>query len=101
MLGCAQMVPMLYFQLNNVPMFKGGYMITNVEHNITRGGMKTSFTGVRIARNTFNMDNNGLNLNQMVSDITIPNDGSAQRTIKTNASGLVYATGQAADTTAN
>ena len=99
MLGCAQMVPMLYFQLNNVPMFKGGYMITNVEHNITRGGMKTSFTGVRIARNTFNMDNNGLNLNQMVSDITIPNDGSAQRTIKTNASGLVYATGQAADTT--
>ena len=99
MLGCAQMVPMLYFQLNNVPMFKGGYMITNVEHNITRGGMKTSFTGVRIARNTFNMDNNGLNLNQMVSDITIPNDGSAQRTIKTNESGLVYATGQAADTT--
>ena len=54
MLGCAQLMPMMYFQLNNVPMFKGGYQIISVEHNIKSGEMTTSFTGVRINRHHFN-----------------------------------------------
>lgn len=50
MLGCAQILPLMYFQLNNIPLFRGVYMITKVEHSIAPGDMTTSFTGVRIAR---------------------------------------------------
>lgn len=51
MLGCANIMPMMYFQLNNIPMFRGGYMITNVEHHIKAGNFTTTFTGVRISKN--------------------------------------------------
>lgn len=51
MLGCANIMPMMYFQLNNIPMFRGGYMITNVEHHIRAGNFTTTFTGVRISKN--------------------------------------------------
>lgn len=51
MLGCASIMPMMYFQLNNIPMFRGGYMITNVEHHIKAGNFTTTFTGVRISKN--------------------------------------------------
>lgn len=50
MFGCAQILPLMYFQLNNIPLFRGVYMITKVEHTISPGDMTTSFTGVRIAR---------------------------------------------------
>lgn len=62
MLGCANIVPMMYFQLNNIPMFRGAYMITKVEHNIQNNTMITKFTGTRMSRyfipynkNVFNM----------------------------------------------
>ncbi|NJO63477.1 MAG: hypothetical protein HC836_36365 [Richelia sp. RM2_1_2] len=42
--------PMQYFQIENVPMFRGAYMILSVEHSITANHMKTSFEGVRIAK---------------------------------------------------
>jgi hypothetical protein len=48
MMGCAQILPLMHFQLNNIPMFRGAYQIINVEHNITPGDMTTSFKGVRI-----------------------------------------------------
>ena len=51
MMGCANIMPMMYFQLNNIPMFRGAYMITNVEHHIKPGDFTTRFTGVRIAKN--------------------------------------------------
>ena len=47
MLGCINIMPMMYFQLNNVPMFKGVYMITKVEHSIQNNTMTTKFTGTR------------------------------------------------------
>lgn len=47
MMGNAQITPMMYFQLNNIPMFRGAYMIIKVEHNIKSGSMTTKFTGVR------------------------------------------------------
>lgn len=63
MMGCANIMPMMCFYLNNIPMFKGLYMITKVSHNITPGNMTTSFTGVKVAkyktkyiRNVFNFD---------------------------------------------
>jgi hypothetical protein len=47
MMGCAQIQPMMYFQLNNVYLFTGSYMIFKIEHDITPGKMKTKFTGIK------------------------------------------------------
>lgn len=55
MLGNAQIMPVTYFQLNNIPMFKGGYFIVSVEHNINNNGMTTVLTGVRMNRNRFDL----------------------------------------------
>ena len=48
MMGNAMIQPMMYFQLDNIPMFHGAYMITRVKHNIQPNHMSTNFTGVRI-----------------------------------------------------
>lgn len=66
MMGCAQIMPLMYFQLNNIPMFRGAYMIINVEHNITPGNMTTSFKGVRINKNKIPMIKNLINLNSIL-----------------------------------
>lgn len=50
MMGDAQITPLMYFQLNNIAMWKGAYLITEVSHNITSQGMTTIFKGVRQAR---------------------------------------------------
>lgn len=50
MMGDAQITPLMYFQLNNIPMWKGAYLITTVQHNISVNGMETTFIGVRQAR---------------------------------------------------
>ena len=52
MMGDAQITPLMYFQLNNIPMWKGAYIITSVHHDISVHGMETVFTGVRQARPT-------------------------------------------------
>jgi hypothetical protein len=48
MMGNAMMQPMMYFQLDNIPMFHGAYMVTRVRHSIKPNHMSTNFTGVRI-----------------------------------------------------
>ena len=50
MMGCMNIMPLMYFQLNNIPLFRGAYMITNVSHSITQGNIVTSFSGVRVSR---------------------------------------------------
>lgn len=50
MMGNAQIQPLMYFQLMNVPMFRGTYMIIKVEHNITQGNMTTVFTGMKMSK---------------------------------------------------
>ena len=50
MMGCAQIQPMMYFQLNNIPMWNGAYMIFKVKHSIKPGAMVTNFTGMRMAK---------------------------------------------------
>jgi len=47
MMGCAQIQPLMYFQLFNVYLFTGAYMIFKMSHNITPGRMVTRFTGIR------------------------------------------------------
>lgn len=49
MMGCAWVQPLMYFVLNNVPMFRGTYMVINVTHSIHQGEMITKFRGVRMA----------------------------------------------------
>ena len=51
MMGNAMITPLMYFQLNNIPMFRGAYMVIKVEHNISQGNMTTVFTGVRMSKN--------------------------------------------------
>lgn len=51
MLGCAQVQPLMYFQLLNIPMFRGTYIITKVSHHLSPGNMITRFTGVKLSKN--------------------------------------------------
>jgi len=46
-LGCMNIQPLMYFDLQNVPFFKGAYLITNVNHSITPNHMTTNFQGLR------------------------------------------------------
>lgn len=46
-LGCMNIQPLMYFDLQNVPFFNGAYMITSVSHNISPNHMTTNFQGVR------------------------------------------------------
>jgi hypothetical protein len=39
--------PLQYFELSNIPMFYGTYLITEVSHNIKPHHIETNFTGVR------------------------------------------------------
>ena len=67
MMGCANIMPLMYFQLNNIPMFRGLYMIINVEHHIKAGDMTTKFTGVRVSRYSM-PDVNGIAMNSSIFD---------------------------------
>ena len=49
-LGNAMIQPTQYFQLDNIPMFSGAYLILSVEHNIVPNHMTTSFTGTKILK---------------------------------------------------
>ena len=50
MMGNAQIMPLTYFQLNNIPLFRGTYLIIKIEHHIKAGDMTTVFTGVRMSK---------------------------------------------------
>jgi len=51
MMGDAQIQPLMYFQLMNIPMWSGVYMIFNVTHTISAGTMTTRFKGMKLSRN--------------------------------------------------
>lgn len=50
MLGDAMIQPTQYFQLENIPIFSGAYVILSVEHNIVPNFMTTSFNGVKVTK---------------------------------------------------
>ena len=50
MMGNVTIQPMMYFQLTNIPMFRGAYLIYNTSHSITAHNMKTTFKGNRIKK---------------------------------------------------
>jgi GH25 family lysozyme M1 (1,4-beta-N-acetylmuramidase) len=49
-LGNAMIQPTQYFQLENIPLFNGAYLILTVEHNITANKMTTSFSGTKLLK---------------------------------------------------
>ena len=49
-LGNAMIQPTQYFQLENVPLFSGAYIILSVDHIIEPNKMTTSFSGTKILR---------------------------------------------------
>ena len=71
-MGNVQIMPLMFFQLNNIPMWKGGYQIKKVSHEITAGNFVTKFAGVRINRNAipigsdlaFTLKNTGEEINE-------------------------------------
>lgn len=50
MLGSAWVQPLMYFELLNIPMFKGAYQIKKVSHTLVPGNMITTITGVKQSR---------------------------------------------------
>jgi hypothetical protein len=47
MMGNALIQPTMYFNVRNIPMFSGPYMITSVKHRISENGFDTTFEGIR------------------------------------------------------
>ena len=50
MLGNMMIQPTQYFQLENIPIFNGAYMILEVNHNFTANHATTNFSGVKILK---------------------------------------------------
>lgn len=65
MLGCMNIMPMMYFQLNNVPLFRGAYMIHTVQHQIKAGQMTTTFIGNRVSKHTIGFNQDVFNVNSI------------------------------------
>lgn len=51
MMGNAQIMPLMYFQLTNVPMFRGTYMVVSVNHSVQPGKMVTKIKGFKMSKN--------------------------------------------------
>lgn len=75
MMGCMQIMPLMYFQLNSIPMFNGAYVIIKVKHNITPGNISTSFTGVRMSKNTMKFNEKVFEL-ETILNTNLPQIGS-------------------------
>lgn len=50
MLGDMQITPLMYFELFNIPMFRGVYMIFSVKHSMKHGNMTTHVKGMRMSK---------------------------------------------------
>ena len=87
MMGNMQIMPLMYFQLNNIPLWKGAYMIIKVNHNITAGNIVTHFDGVRQNRNAIPMADGAVITSKNPGDETIGGDNRPTESI--NGDGFV------------
>ena len=74
MMGNMQIMPLMYFQLNNIPLWKGAYMIIKVNHSITAGNIMTHFDGVRQNRNAIPMADGAVMTSKNPGDEAIGGD---------------------------
>lgn len=69
-MGNTQILPLMYFQLNNIPFWKGAYMIKKVTHNITAGNMNTTFEGIRVNRYAIPISDGAVIISKKTGDET-------------------------------
>ena len=69
-MGNTQILPLMYFQLNNIPFWKGAYMIKKVAHNITAGNMNTTFEGIRVNRYAIPISDGAVIISKKTGDET-------------------------------
>lgn len=79
MMGCMYITPLMYFQLNNVPMFRGAYIITNVHHRITPNDFSTTFSGVRVSKYKIPINTDVISVTSLLRTRGVPqnNNGSS------------------------
>lgn len=107
MMGNAQIQPLMYFQLLNVPMWRGTYMIFNVTHTMKPGDMTTHVKAMKLSNRAVPYSNAWFtkNLNYKPSELEaylacfdqIANGGvtaSNNGTTATDASGLMISGGK-------
>ena len=91
MMGNIQIMPLMYFQLNNVSMWHGAYMIISVEHNIEPGNMTTKFTGVRVNTNSIPLvDAKIITRNDAGERIEIAEGGTVTSNVNNGQYGIDY-----------
>jgi hypothetical protein len=81
-LGNMSIQPLMHFKLENVPMFRGTYLITGVKHTITPHNIKTEFTGMRQPKITIPVVTEALSLIDLalaetITQGTVQNDSSS------------------------
>lgn len=81
MMGCAWIQPLMYFQLNNIPMFSGTYLIQKVTHNLAQGDMTTSFIGTRLSSKSTPFAENGL-VSSLNNQTSLPSYGTVDYNAK-------------------
>lgn len=84
MMGCMNITPLMYFQLNNIPMFKGAYIITKVEHTITPNDFVTTFTGVRVSKYNIPINKSAIDISRINSIIDFINEPKVMPNIEEN-----------------
>ncbi len=81
-LGNMSIQPLMYFKLENTPMFRGTYLIKDVKHTITAHNIKTEFTGMRQNRVTVPLVTDALS----ILDLTLSNVALDDETTSLTAS---------------
>ena len=76
MMGCANIMPLMYFQLNNIPLFNGAYLIYGVKHHIENGSMTTSFTGIRVSSNAIPINPNVIDVESLLNNLKRSESGA-------------------------
>jgi len=85
-LGNMSIQPLMYFKLENVPMFRGTYLINAVSHTITNNKITTEFTGMRQPKVTVPVVTEALSLIDLAlvevvqTDTTTTNTGNNSST---------------------
>ena len=95
MMGNAMIQPMMYFQLNNIPMFHGAYLITRVKHSLEPNIMSTIFSGVRIRNvETRLIDSESLYMSMLS---TLTKSENNKTTVKLGSNDKVLSIGNSSD----
>jgi hypothetical protein len=83
-MGNIMIQPMMYFQLENVPMFWGAYLITDVKHNIKPHYVTTTFTGVRVPKIVIPLVTDAMSSMTLGQGDTKKNGGSTDDILRNN-----------------